>query len=171
MLSAPMELTPLSAPRTPRNVTFAWLAVAACIALIWGLSADLFAASETSRFLKPFLLWLFPDLDPATLRRAHFLVRKSAHVTEYAVLALLAFRAWWLSFETTLVRIAALSLALVFAVAAIDEARQSLSAARTGTPWDVALDLAGGAAALVLLIAAQRGLRPASAPSYPRTPG
>ncbi len=165
-----MELTPLRAPRTPRNVSLAWLAVAACIALIWGLSADLFAASETSRFLKPFLLWLFPDLDAATLRRAHFLVRKAAHVTEYAVLAMLAFRAWWLSFETTLARIAALSLALVFAVAAVDEARQSFSAARTGTAWDVALDLAGGAVALVVLLLVQRGLRAPPSPSYPHTP-
>ena len=154
-----MELTPLRTPRTPRNTTFAWLAVAVCIALIWGLSADLFAASETSRFLRPLLLWLFPELDAATLRRAHFLVRKAAHVTEYAALAVLAFRAWWLSFETSLARIAALSLALVFTVAAIDEARQSFSAARTGTPWDVALDLAGGAVALGLLVLVQRGLR------------
>ena len=160
-----MELMPLRARRTPRNVTLAWLAVAACIALIWSLSADLFAASETSRFLRPFLLWLFPDLSAETLRDAHFLVRKAAHVTEYAVLATLAFRAWWLSFEASLARIAALSLGLVFTVAALDEARQSLSLARTGTPWDVLIDLAGGAIAVGLLLVAQRSARTSPSPS------
>jgi VanZ family protein len=160
-----MELTPLRARRTPRNVTLAWLAVAACVAVIWSLSADLFAASETSRFLRPFLLWLFPDLSADALRNAHFVVRKAAHVTEYAVLASLAFRAWWLSFEASLARVAALSLGLVFTVAALDEARQSLSLARTGTAWDVALDLAGGAVALGLLLFLERGLRASPSPS------
>jgi VanZ family protein len=154
-----VKLSPLPPRRHARGATLAWLAVAFCVALIWGLSADVFAASETSRILRPLLLWLFPELDAATLRRAHFLVRKAAHVTEYAALALLAFRAWWLSFEASLARIAALSLALVFGVAAVDEARQSISPARTGTPWDVALDLAGGALALGLLLLVQRSLR------------
>ena len=165
-----MKLTPLPERRTPRNAALAWLAVAACIAAIWSLSADLFASSETSRFFRPFLLWLFPDLSQEALRRANLLVRKAAHVTEYAILSMFAFRAWWLSFEASLARIAALSLGLVFAVAALDEARQSLSLARTGTPWDVAIDVAGGAAALGLLLLVQRGLRTAPAPLYPRTP-
>ena len=108
-----------------------------------------FSASNTSRIIRPLLLWLFPDISEASLQQVHFLVRKAAHFTEYALLALLAARAfrtsarealrrrWWLA-----------SFALVACVALADEYHQSFLPSRTGTIYDSLLDMAGGATAL-----------------------
>jgi VanZ family protein len=112
-------------------------------------SSASFSASNTSRIIRPLLLWLFPDITEASLQQVHFLVRKAAHFTEYALLALLAARAfrtsardalrrrWWLA-----------SFALVACVALTDEYHQSFLPSRTGTIYDSLLDMAGGAAAL-----------------------
>jgi VanZ family protein len=134
----------------------AWTLVAACTGTIWMLSGDDFSADTTGSFLLPLLHWLFPELHGATLWRLHHFVRKAAHFSEYAALGLLAFRALWLTLESTAQRVAALSLLLALAVAGIDEARQSLSLARTGSIWDVALDLCGAAAAVLLLLLLRR---------------
>ena len=111
-----------------------------------------FSASNTSRIIRPLLLWLFPDIAEASILRVHFFVRKAAHFTEYAVLALFAARAfrtsglsvlrryWWLA-----------SFALVAAVALTDEYHQSFLPSRTGTIYDSLLDMTGGATALACL--------------------
>jgi VanZ family protein len=134
----------------------AWLAVAACIAVILAFSGDEFSAGSTSRILGPLLGWLFPEIRPATLHAIHLAVRKAAHVTEYAVLGLLAFRALRLSLAVSLPRTALLGLAIVLAVSATDELRQSFLATRTGSIFDVGFDLAGGALGVCLVVVAHR---------------
>jgi VanZ family protein len=140
----------------PGRALRAWLAVAACIAVILAFSGEEFSAAATSRIVGPLLRWLFPEMSRATLHAVHLWVRKGAHVTEYAVLGLLAFRALGLSLAISLVRIACLGLGLVLAVAATDELRQSLLASRTGSIADVGFDLAGGALGVLLLVALHR---------------
>ena len=139
-----------------RRALHAWLAVAACVAVILAFSGDDFSAGSTSRIIGPILRWLFPELSPATLQGVHVLVRKAAHLTEYAVLGLLVFRALLLSLAISQARTALLGIALVLAVAATDELRQSFLASRTGSLADVAIDLTGGALGVCLLLAAQR---------------
>ncbi len=134
----------------------AWLAVAACIAVILAFSGDEFSAASTSRILGPLLRWLFQEIRPATLYAIHLWVRKGAHVTEYAVLGLLAFRAFRLSLAISLPRTALLGLLVVLAVSATDELRQSFLASRTGSILDVGFDLAGGALGVCLVVAAHR---------------
>ena len=141
-----------------RRIAWAWLWVAICVAVILGFSGDAFSAQGTSRFLTPFLRWLWPDIDRETIRSAHFFVRKSAHVTEYAVLGLLAARALALTLDLSLPRIAVLTLLLVLAVSGVDEARQSVLPTRTGSLADVALDFAGGALGVLGIIAIYRWL-------------
>src|SRR2546425_12911933 len=63
-------------------------------ALIFIGSSDLLSASHTSAFLTKPLLWLFPHASDATLATIHFVIRKTGHFTEYAILALLAARAF-----------------------------------------------------------------------------
>lgn len=121
----------------------------ACFVLF--ASSASFSAPNTSRIIRPLLVWLFPGITEATLTQAHFLVRKAAHFTEYAVLALLAVRAfrtssrqalrqrWWLA-----------SFALVAVVALVDEWHQSFLPSRTGSIYDSLLDMTGGAVALTL---------------------
>jgi VanZ family protein len=111
-----------------------------------------FSASNTSRIIRPLLLWLFPDITEPTLLRVHFFVRKCAHFTEYALLALLAARAFRTSGLTALRRSWWLAaFALVAAVALVDEYHQSFLPSRTGTIYDSLLDMTGGATALACL--------------------
>ena len=119
----------------------------ACFVLF--ASSASFSASNTSRIIRPLLVWLFPNITEAALAEAHFLVRKAAHLTEYAILAILAARAfrsssrqilrerWWLA-----------SFALVASVALVDEWHQSFLPSRTGSIYDSLLDMTGGALAL-----------------------
>ncbi len=123
--------------------------LAAWVCFIFLASSASFSASNTSRIIRPLLLWLFPDITEASLLQAHFLVRKAAHFTEYAVLALLSARAFLTSRGPRLrARWWPAAFALVAAVALLDEYHQSLLASRTGTVYDSLLDMAGGASAL-----------------------
>jgi VanZ family protein len=130
--------------------------VALCTATIWTMSGEDFSADQTSRILLPLLHWLFPELSGGSLLRLHDFVRKSAHFGEYALLGLLAFRAIWLSLESTVQRVAVLSLLLALAVSGIDETRQSFTRSRTGSPWDVTLDLCGAGAAILVVLLVRR---------------
>ncbi|MEQ1923475.1 MAG: VanZ family protein [Pyrinomonadaceae bacterium] len=122
------------------------------IAVIFYLSSDQGSMSQTSRFIRPLLEFLFPAAPEQTLIIYHSYIRKAAHFTEYAVLAFLAVRA--LSIPAT-VRLHKwrfiLPLLLVVAVAAIDEFHQSFEASRTGSILDVMLDISGGVVMIVLL--------------------
>jgi VanZ family protein len=119
----------------------------ACFVLF--ASSSNFSASNTSRILRPLLLWLFPDISEPSLALAHFFVRKAAHFAEYALLALLAARAFRTSSRASLARRWWLaSFILVASVALVDEYHQSFVPTRTGTFYDSLLDMAGGATAL-----------------------
>jgi len=102
--------------------------------------------NETSRVIRPLLEFLFPAAPPETLTLYHGYIRKFAHFAEYAVLAFLAFRAL-APFKHKY----AIALALAAIVAVIDEFNQSLNPSRTSSPWDVALDIAGAASAILVL--------------------
>ena len=142
--------------RSLSPATRAWLAVAAWVAVILIFSGAEFSSASTSRILEPLLRWLFPEIGPATIYAVHLWVRKGAHVTEYAVLGLLAFRAFRLSLAISVPRTALLGLAVVLGVAAADEFRQSFVPSRTGALSDVGFDLAGGVLGVCLVIAAHR---------------
>src|SRR5262245_10800936 len=63
------------------------------MAVVMGLSTDAFGAEHTGAFLLPSLRWLLPWASPSQLAIVHASIRKLAHLTEYAVLATLWFRA------------------------------------------------------------------------------
>lgn len=119
----------------------------ACFVLF--ASSSGFSASNTSRIIRPLLLWLVPGIGEAALAQVHFLIRKAAHFSEYALLALLAARAFRTSGRAALARLWwPASFALVACVALADEFHQSFLPSRTGTIYDSLLDMTGGAAAL-----------------------
>ena len=120
-----------------------WLTVYAPL-LIWivvilGLGSSIGAMNETSRFIRPLLEFLFPSADPSTLALYHGLIRKAAHVVEYAALGILSVRAFYGSKHNFLV-----SSIFVALIATTDEVNQSFNPSRTSTPWDVLLDISGG---------------------------
>ena len=129
-------------------------------ALIFIGSSDLLSASHTSAFLTKPLLWLFPHASDATLATIHFLIRKAGHFTEYAILALLAARAFRTSSQELLrARWFWVSLLFVVAYSLSDEFHQSFVPSRTASIYDSMIDSAGGLTALVWLVI--RGRKPA----------
>jgi VanZ family protein len=106
---------------------------------------------ETSRFIRPLLEFLFPAASSETLSFVHGLIRKLAHFVEYAVLALLAFRAFRTLTEARF-QAALFAFFLAAAIALLDEFQQSFNPQRTSSHVDVLIDLAGAAAAIGLMI-------------------
>jgi len=126
-------------------------------ALIFIGSSSLLSAPNTSLFLVRPLQWLFPHASDATLRTIHFILRKAGHFTEYAILALLAARA----FRTTSRELLRshwfwLSLSLVVVYSLSDEFHQSFVSSRTGSIYDSMIDSLGGLTALALLAMRRR---------------
>ena len=108
-------------------------------------STDLLSAEHTSRFIGPFLRWFAPDISEATIASIQLVVRKCAHLTEYAILAALLSRAFRQT-QLRLGRALAISVLIAAVYAALDEFHQSFVASRTGSPWDVLIDCAGALA-------------------------
>jgi VanZ family protein len=127
------------------------------LCLIFFASTGELSASNTSLIVRPLLLWLFPDISEARIALAHFLVRKAAHFTEYAILALLAARAFTGSFHDALRRKwFYVSLLLVIVYALSDEFHQSFVPSRTASIYDSLIDMAGGLTALLWYAKARR---------------
>lgn len=80
---------------------------------------------------------------------ANFLLRKTGHVLYYMALTLLLTATFRASVSRRALFPAVL---LALATAVFDETRQSLFASRTGTAWDLIYDLAGIAAASLLIL-------------------
>jgi VanZ family protein len=125
-----------------RRFFAAWGPVILWLAIMLVGSTDLMSGEQTSRLLIPFLRWLKPDISWATISHIHLLVRKAAHVTEYAILTGLLFRALRGVFAGFWNRAAvAFAPALIFAAA--DEYHQSFVPSRTSSVRDVFIDYAG----------------------------
>lgn len=129
------------------------------IGVIFMLSSPQASMSETSRLIGPLISFFFPEISDESRRFIHVCVRKTAHLTEYAVLALFAVRAF--AATVSLIRWRyLLAIVPVVVVASLDEYYQSFLASRTSTIWDVAIDIFGGAVAVFTLwLFQRRGLR------------
>ena len=120
-----------------------WVWVAAWMGVIFFFSTDLFSGPQTSRVIGPFLKWFVPDVSDETIRDIQLVIRKAAHVLEYAILSTLSCRA--LAKHTTPLPWAVFGQAVLIAsaYAVLDEWHQSWTAERFGSPLDVAIDSVG----------------------------
>src|SRR5256885_1630401 len=66
-----------------------WLPVVVWMVLIFGFSSDAMSFQHSSRIIGPLVHWLLPNLSTEKTNSIVFLVRKCAHLTEYALLAVL----------------------------------------------------------------------------------
>ncbi len=146
--SRPATLNRPSAMRFRRFLKYC-LPVLAWMIFIFIGSTDLLSAEHTSRFIGPFLHWFAPDISAATIASVQLVVRKCAHLTEYAILAALLYRAF-VQILPQASRALPLSFFIAAIYAALDEFHQSFVPTRTGTPWDVLIDCAGVLAGLLL---------------------
>src|SRR3989442_6877169 len=78
-----------------------WLPLLVWLGVIFLGSTSLMSAEHTSRLIVPILLWLKPGMSPKTIWIILVIMRKCAHVSEYAILALLLWRALRRSEEHT----------------------------------------------------------------------
>ena len=115
------------------------------IGVIFVLSSGQGASTRTSLIIRPLLELFFPGAPEETLQFYHGVIRKLAHFGEYAMLGILASRAFAISYSRVLRnRFYVFAGMLVLVVAASDEFNQSFNPARTGSPIDVAIDVGGG---------------------------
>ena len=125
--------------------------LAVWLILIFIGSTSVLSASNTSVVVR-FFHWLLPHADEATLRAIHFAIRKAGHFTEYAVLSLLAARAFKTSAHELIRRSWFwLSLALIIGYSLSDEFHQSFIPSRTASIYDSMIDSCGGLAALTVI--------------------
>src|SRR5689334_10695176 len=132
-----------------------WMPVILWMTLIFLGSTDVLSAEHTSRFLFPFLRWLDPHMSWVTMYSIQTVVRKLGHVTEYAILAALLWRALrggmrWSSQTPVLFAIVCVACT---AFAASDEFHQSFIPSRTSSVHDVMIDIFGAVIGLTICIA------------------
>jgi VanZ family protein len=117
-----------------------WVPPVAWMVVILALSTDSGSSENTGRFLFPALRFVLPTASPLLMETIHGFIRKLAHVTEYAALAGLWYRALagWPSPLP-----AGIALGLSVAWAGVDEAFQRLTPSRTPSLVDVGIDAMG----------------------------
>src|SRR5262249_45265932 len=122
------------------------------MSMIFWFSTDLFSGDNTGSLLWKVVSFIYPAATQELFDSIHFYVRKAGHLTEYAVLALLLFRAFRSGAQARWRRWWALSSLLVaFLYALLDEYHQTFTRHRTGSVYDSLIDTSGAATALVLL--------------------
>jgi len=122
------------------------------IGAIFVASSDTGSMSNTSRFIRPLLEFLFPNTPEEILVIYHGYIRKFAHFAEYFALAFFAARAFSGSSNKILRKFWFIfSMVLIVIVATADETNQSFLASRTSSVYDVLLDCSGGLTMILLL--------------------
>lgn len=130
-----------------------WVPVVVWAAFISWFSTDAFSARSTNSYIDPVLRWIFGDLTPAGFRLAHSVIRKSAHLIEYAILGALTCRAQAVPGARVPRTLALRTLAGCAIYALLDEAHQSFVPSRTGSIVDVLVDTTGATIGTLLLTA------------------
>ena len=132
-----------------------WLPAIVWMACIFSASTGAMSAAHTSLFVEPFLRWLIPGISQQKLDSLHFLIRKGAHLSEYALLAiflrhalrrtpvLFGGRGYWKPMGVALI--------LAALYAALDEIHQAFVPSRIGSVVDVLIDTGGAICGLVAL--------------------
>ena len=119
------------------------------LVLVLFLGSAYFAAQETGRFVLPVLKFLMPGTPPPQLQAIHLVLRKLAHLAEYAVLALFWFKAVHRVGGRTPRTAAWVALSICLACAFADEAHQSTIPSRQGSARDFVIDAFGATAMLM----------------------
>ncbi|HKR61584.1 MAG TPA: VanZ family protein [Pyrinomonadaceae bacterium] len=130
------------------------------MALIFFASTDAFSAGNTTGLIRSILTWLFPQISEGRIEVLHLLIRKLAHFSTYAILALLAVRAFAGSSHRVLrEHWVVTSALLVIGYSFLDEFHQSFVPSRSASIFDSLIDIAGGLFVLICLVVFKRPRR------------
>jgi VanZ family protein len=121
-------------------------------------ATEIFSSATTGSLLLALLRALFGSVDAGTFQVLHVGVRKAAHVTVYAVLALLWFRALRRESGEWHMRWALVALGACLGVALLDETIQSFMPSRGASALDVGLDMLGAISAVSIQRLWARGM-------------
>jgi VanZ family protein len=159
----PAAILPEAPPRLPAWLR-AWWPAFLWAAVIFALSTDPFSSSHTAGILEPVIHWFVPSFSPGQVEFIHYVIRKTAHFTEYFIFGLFLYRAvrgsqkgWHWTWGLTAWFIAA-------CYSALDEIHQAFVASRTASAYDSLLDSAGAFVAILILFVIFR-LRQARPPA------
>jgi VanZ family protein len=143
----------------------AYLPVVLWMSIIFIGSTDVGSPKSTSRIIGPILRWFKPDISDQTISNIQLVIRKTAHVTIYSVLAALTWRGrrvargvnlseggWSWSEMWGITAFCAL-------YAVTDELHQKFVKSRGPSAWDVGLDAIGAIVALLAIWALGRHFR------------
>jgi len=135
-----------------------WFLVLVWMAVIFSASGDTASMQHSSRLLEPVIRWVFPHLPNRQVDAAVFFLRKCAHFIEYAILAMLVWRASSAAQRPDATsprawrwRPALLAFALVVAYAISDEIHQAFVPTRQASAVEVLIDSTGAAFGLAVL--------------------
>jgi VanZ family protein len=136
-----------------------WLPLILWMALIFSASTKLGAPANTSYFFRPLMHWLFPNMPQDQYDQIHYIVRKTAHFVEYAVLGLLVWRV--VQFDPafgsfSLRRKCWLALLCCMLYASTDEFHQSFVPSREPAVHDVLLDTSGAGFGLLAALGVRK---------------
>jgi VanZ family protein len=132
-----------------------WLLPLGWMSLIFLGSSDSSSYRHSTGLVEPLLHWLFPHMTQGHIETIHHAIRKCAHLTEYAVLGMLLWRAirkprpndprpWsW--------REALIAILIVFLYASTDEIHQIFVPTRTALVSDVFIDTSGAVLGMLVL--------------------
>ena len=122
------------------------------MAVIFFFSTDLFSSRKTDSSVSWLFSFLNLALEAETIEVIHLIARKLAHLSAYAILAWLLYRALrrgrspaW-SLKRALV---AFAISALYAI--VDEVHQSFTIERTASAVDVLLDWSGSVVGLLIL--------------------
>ena len=113
--------------------------------VVFIFSTDHFSGTQTSRFIGPILKWIMPGISDESIASLQLIVRKFAHLAEYAILSILICRALARSAALELLPLGAIAQAVLIAgvYAVTDEWHQSGTSERMGSLVDVGIDITG----------------------------
>lgn len=144
----------------------AWVPAAICVFLIGVSSSDSFSSDNTSSFLRPLLERLFGAFSDPRWAFVLFAIRKVGHFFVYGFVSVVFFRAWRMTFRlkhtgpaiTASLRAVAAALLSTLVVSSLDEFHQSFLPKRTGSPFDVLLDMCGAVTCHLIVFSVYGGL-------------
>lgn len=147
-----------------------WIPVVLWATCISWFSTGAFSAQSTNSYIDPVLRYVFGELSPTTFRFAHTIIRKSAHFTEYGVLAVLLCRALTEPGTRPSGRMILRVIAYCAVYACLDEFHQLFVPKRTGSPYDSMLDTVGAGVGALLFRTWRRSARADTVGTVTRAP-
>lgn len=148
--------------------------VAVWAGVVLYLSTNIGSGNHTAGILRSILAWFHPDLGLATLTDINYGTRKTAHVIQFVIYALLIWRGLSLSpaLETSSRRLAGWAIGSAALLAVTSEGIQLFSPLRTALFTDVILDVSGAViGVLTVLIFRKLFCKRASIPGSADSPG